>query len=150
MLRSCGSKYDGFSSALNMSMNRSLVQLEVSPAMRGRIMSIDMMSHGLMPLGLLPISIVAERVSVQAGLAVSGVLLAAITITGAAHANFDTRSRAEQGEIFVPSPQQARLWSLGFDAAVADYYRCGFTPSVGYGRGPRPTARRRASAWNAR
>ncbi len=69
----------GFSSALNMSMNRSLVQLEVSPAMRGRIMSIDMMSHGLMPLGLLPISFVAEKVSVQAGLAVSGVLLAAIT-----------------------------------------------------------------------
>ena len=70
----------GFISALNMSMNRSLVQLEVSPEMRGRIMSIDMMSHGLMPLGLLPISFVAERWSVQTGLAVSGVVLVAVTV----------------------------------------------------------------------
>ncbi|MEJ2130501.1 MAG: MFS transporter [Gammaproteobacteria bacterium] len=70
----------GFISALTMSMNRSLMQLEVAPDMRGRIMSIDMMSHGLMPIGLLPISFIAERVSVQAGLALSGLMLAAIAV----------------------------------------------------------------------
>jgi hypothetical protein len=70
----------GFMSAINMSMNRSLVQLQVEQHMRGRIMSIDLMSHGLMPLGILPIGYIAETVSVQAGLAVSGIILCITTI----------------------------------------------------------------------
>jgi hypothetical protein len=51
-----------------------------------------------------------------------GLLFAAIATTGFAHAQFQTTSRVKQGQIQVPSPEQARLWSLGFDAAVADYY----------------------------
>lgn len=70
----------GFMSAVNMSMNRTIVTLQVSPVMRGRVMSIDMMSHGLMPLGILPISYIAQAVSVQVAFAVSGVLLSLITI----------------------------------------------------------------------
>lgn len=70
----------GFMSAMNMSMNRSLVQLRVEQHMRGRIMSIDLMSHGLMPLGMLPIGYIAETISVQAGLAVSGTILFFTTI----------------------------------------------------------------------
>jgi|TARA_B100000315_G_scaffold230605_1_gene241168 MFS family permease len=70
----------GFISAVNMSMNRSIVQLQVTQEMRGRIMSIDMMSHGLMPLGIVPIGWIAEEISVQAGLATSGVMLAGLTI----------------------------------------------------------------------
>ena len=70
----------GFISAVNMSMNRSLVQLQVAQNMRGRIMSIDMMSHGLMPLGILPISWIAEHHGVQAGLTVSGGVLALFTL----------------------------------------------------------------------
>ncbi len=70
----------GFLSAVNMSLNRSLVQLQVEQNMRGRIMSIDLMSHGLMPLGLLPIGYISETVSVEAGLATSGVILCATTI----------------------------------------------------------------------
>jgi MFS family permease len=70
----------GFTSAINMSMNRTLVQLQVEQHMRGRIMSIDLMSHGLMPLGILPIGYIAETVSVQAGLAVSGSILFITTI----------------------------------------------------------------------
>jgi hypothetical protein len=49
-------------------------------------------------------------------------LVAAIATTGAAHSQFDTTSRARSGQLRVPSPEYARLWSLGFDAAVADYY----------------------------
>lgn len=71
----------GFISAMNMSMNRSLVQLQVSQNMRGRIMSIDMMTHGLMPLGMLPIGYIADTVSVEAGLVTSGTILFCITIT---------------------------------------------------------------------
>ena len=70
----------GFISAVNMSMNRSIVQLQVDQRMRGRIMSIDMMSHGLMPLGILPISWIAEAYSVQVGLGVSGLFLILGTI----------------------------------------------------------------------
>ena len=70
----------GFISAVNMSMNRSLVQLQVKQRMRGRIMSIDMMSHGLMPLGVLPIGYIAETVSIPAGLVVSGLVLCISTI----------------------------------------------------------------------
>ena len=70
----------GFISAINLSMNRSILTLRVEPRMRGRIMSIDMMTHGVMPLGLLPISFVAERASIEAGLALSGALLVITTI----------------------------------------------------------------------
>jgi MFS family permease len=70
----------GFASAFHVSMNRSIMQLQVAADMRGRIMSIDMMAHGLMPLGVLPISWLAESVSVRFGLAVAGILPAAITL----------------------------------------------------------------------
>ncbi len=70
----------GLLSAINMSMNRSVVQLQISQEMRGRVMSVDMMSHGLMPLGLLPISWIAETYDVQTGLTVSGLILASLTV----------------------------------------------------------------------
>jgi len=70
----------GLASSLNMSMNRSLVQLQVTQDMRGRVMSIDMMSHGLMPLGILPISWIAENYSIQLGLSVSGAVLFLSTV----------------------------------------------------------------------
>ena len=81
----------GFISAANMSMNRSLVQLQVKSHMRGRIMSVDMMSHGLMPLGIVPIGWIAETYSVQTGLFVSGVLLMLLTI-GLGFTNASIRS----------------------------------------------------------
>ena len=70
----------GLISSLNMSMNRSLVQLQVSQGMRGRVMSIDMMSHGLMPLGVIPISWLAEHYSIQVGLSVNGGVLFVSTL----------------------------------------------------------------------
>ena len=70
----------GFISSVNMSMNRSLVQLQVEQHMRGRIMSIDMMTHGLMPLGSLPIGYIAETVSISAGLVTSGLILCISTL----------------------------------------------------------------------
>ena len=73
----------GFVSAVNMSMNRSLVQLQVTQNMRGRVMSIDLMSHGLMPLGVLPIGYIADNISVQAALITSGLILVLLTIVSA-------------------------------------------------------------------
>jgi MFS family permease len=63
----------GFISAWNMSLNRGLLQMQVDHHMRGRIMSIDMMSHGLMPLGVIPISLIAEAYDVAVALVVAGI-----------------------------------------------------------------------------
>jgi len=63
----------GWVSSWNMSMNRGMLQMQVDDRMRGRIMSIDMMSHGLMPLGVFPISWIAETYDVGAALVVSGI-----------------------------------------------------------------------------
>ncbi|MFV2090526.1 MAG: hypothetical protein ACC642_07720, partial [Pseudomonadales bacterium] len=48
--------------------------------MRGRIMSIDMMSHGLMPLGVIPISLIAEAYDVAVALVVAGIAFAIAVI----------------------------------------------------------------------
>ena len=64
----------GFISAWNMSLNRGLLQMQVANHMRGRIMSIDMMSHGLMPLGVIPISLIAESYDVAVALVVAGIV----------------------------------------------------------------------------
>jgi MFS family permease len=62
----------GFLSSWNMSLNRGLLQLQVDDHMRGRIMSVDMMSHGLMPIGVIPISIIAEQYDVATAIVISG------------------------------------------------------------------------------
>ena len=70
----------GLLSSWNMSLNRGMLQMQVEDHMRGRIMSIDMMSHGLMPLGVFPISLIAEYYGVGAALMTSGFALMAITL----------------------------------------------------------------------
>jgi MFS transporter, DHA1 family, staphyloferrin A biosynthesis exporter len=91
-------------SAWNMSLNRGLLQTQVSGEMRGRIMSIDMMSHGLMPLGVIPISLIAERYSVAVALEVAGVtfvvVVAALALFNSAvrRVDQDMRQPARAGE----------------------------------------------------
>jgi MFS transporter, DHA1 family, staphyloferrin A biosynthesis exporter len=70
----------GWLSAWNMSLNRGMLQMQVEPTMRGRIMSIDMMSHGLMPLGVIPISFIADRYSVAVALEVAGVAFVLVVL----------------------------------------------------------------------
>ncbi len=70
----------GWLSAWNMSLNRGMLQVQVDSVMRGRIMSIDMMSHGLMPLGVIPISFIAERYSVAVALETAGVVFVLVVL----------------------------------------------------------------------
>ena len=70
----------GLVSAWNMSLNRGLLQHTVDAHMRGRIMSIDMMFHGLMPIGVFPISWVAEAYGVGTALTVSGIAFGAMVV----------------------------------------------------------------------
>jgi hypothetical protein len=46
----------------------------------------------------------------------------AVAATAGAHSRMSTASQAEQGRLFVPEPEHARLSSLGFDSVIADYY----------------------------
>jgi Na+/melibiose symporter-like transporter len=70
----------GLVSAWNMSLNRGLLQHTVDAHMRGRIMSIDMMFHGLMPIGVFPISWVAETYGVGTALTVSGIAFGGLIV----------------------------------------------------------------------
>ncbi len=70
----------GFASSVFMSMNRSLIQLRISQQMRGRVMSIDMMSHGLMPLGILPIGWISDHYGIRNGLLAAGAILAVMSV----------------------------------------------------------------------
>ena len=78
----------GWLSSWNMSLNRGLLQTNITPAMRGRVLSIDMMSHGLMPLGVIPISLIAEQVNVAVALQVAGGVfaLAVVALLGTSRA----------------------------------------------------------------
>jgi len=69
----------GFVSAMYMSLNMTMLQLYASPEMRGRIMSIAMMTFGLMPLSAVPFGIIAEFWGPAFALMLSGVLLAGFT-----------------------------------------------------------------------
>jgi len=69
--------FTGLFSALFGSLNMSIVQLAIRQEVRGRVMSIMMMTHGLMPLGVIPVSAVAELIGIDAALAMSAALLAA-------------------------------------------------------------------------
>ncbi len=70
----------GLVSSLYMSLSMTLTQLHTSPEMRGRIMSINMMTFGLMPLSALPFGALAERIGTPDALGLSGLLLAALTV----------------------------------------------------------------------
>lgn len=78
----------GWLSSWNMSLNRGLLQTSIKPTMRGRVLSIDMMSHGLMPLGVIPISLIAEQVNVAVALQVAGGVfaLAVVALLGTSRA----------------------------------------------------------------
>ena len=70
----------GLTSSIFMSMNMSLIQLNSRKEMRGRIMSIAMMTFGLMPLSAVPFGIIAETIGTSNALSISGVLLATATV----------------------------------------------------------------------
>ena len=70
----------GLTSSLYMSLNMTMIQLNTTPEMRGRTMSIAMMTFGMMPLSALPFGIIAEEIGTPDALAISGILLVISTI----------------------------------------------------------------------
>ena len=71
--------FAGLFGSIMGSLNMSIVQLAVRADVRGRVMAIMMMTHGLTPLGVIPISAAAELLGIHIGLLISAALLALST-----------------------------------------------------------------------
>jgi MFS family permease len=65
----------GFLSAVFMSLNMTLMQSYSSREMRGRIVSMAMMSFGVMPLSAVPFGALAEGIGTADSLGIAGLLL---------------------------------------------------------------------------
>ena len=70
----------GAISAISMSMTMTMMQVLAAPAMRGRMMSIGMMTFGATPLSSVPFGAIAVWTGTPDSLMISGVLLALITV----------------------------------------------------------------------
>ena len=70
----------GLASSVFMSLNMTLLQMHADPEMRGRVMSIAMMTFGMMPLSAVPFGIVAEQMGTPFALMLSGLILVGLTV----------------------------------------------------------------------
>ena len=70
----------GLISSVYMSLNMTLTQVSSAPEMRGRVMSIMMMTFGLMPIGALPFGTIAEYIGTANSLTISGALLSVLIL----------------------------------------------------------------------
>ncbi len=70
----------GLASSVFMSLNMTLLQMHADPEMRGRVMSIAMMTFGMMPLSAIPFGIVAEQTGTPFALMLSGLMLVGLTV----------------------------------------------------------------------
>ena len=61
--------------------NNTAIQANLPPEVRGRVMSVTMMSFGLMPLGVLPLTAAVDEIGAQAAVAISSCLLIVVMIT---------------------------------------------------------------------
>lgn len=70
----------GLLNSLYMSLNMTLSQTYAAPEMRGRVMSLFMMTFGLMPIGAIPFGEFAEVVGTGQALSISGLVMAGLTL----------------------------------------------------------------------
>jgi MFS family permease len=70
----------GAASNACMVSTNCLLQIHAGERMRGRVMSVYMMTWGLMPLGTLPAGALADRIGVPLVVTLQGVLLAAVFV----------------------------------------------------------------------
>ena len=70
----------GLTNALFMSLSMTLLQTYVTSEMRGRMMSIVMMSFGAMPLSVVPFAALAEKIGTPNALTISGIILFVFTL----------------------------------------------------------------------
>jgi predicted MFS family arabinose efflux permease len=71
----------GVCNAIHTSLHMTLMQVYSSPEMRGRMMSLVVMSFGLTPVSALPFGVIAEKIGTPNTLCISGILLCLTVIT---------------------------------------------------------------------
>lgn len=69
----------GFTSSTFMSLNMTLMQSYSSAEMRGRVLSMALMTFGVMPLSAVPFGAIAEKTGTPDSLGLSGLLLCLFT-----------------------------------------------------------------------
>ena len=69
------SLFTGLFGSVMGSMNMSMLQLVVPQYIRGRIMAINWMIHGLMPIGMVPIALIAEWWTIQHAIFISAIMV---------------------------------------------------------------------------
>jgi predicted MFS family arabinose efflux permease len=70
----------GFLSSVFMALNNTLMQVKSSNEMRGRMVSLTMMTFGVMPLSAVPFGALAERIGTPDSLMLAGLLLCAFIV----------------------------------------------------------------------
>ncbi len=65
----------GFMSSIFMSLNNTLMQVNSSAEMRGRMMSLSLMTLGIMPLSAAPFGFLAEYIGTPGSFMIAGILL---------------------------------------------------------------------------
>ena len=65
----------GFVSSVFMALNMTMMQYYSSNEMRGRILSMSMMTFGIMPLSAVPFGALAENIGTAASLQIAGIIL---------------------------------------------------------------------------
>lgn len=70
----------GFMSSIFMALNNTMMQVKSSDEMRGRMVSLSMMTFGIMPLSVVPFGIIAEHIGTPDSLMIAGVLLCVFII----------------------------------------------------------------------
>ncbi len=70
----------GLFSSVFGALNMSIVQLVIEQEIRGRVMSIMMMTFGLMPIGVIPVGFIAEHYGIDRALWISAICLALVTV----------------------------------------------------------------------
>lgn len=87
--------------------NQTVIQARLPAEVRGRVMSVTMMSFGLMPLGVLPVTIAADAVGAPTAVLGSSILLLSAVVLFFALSTRLRRLRVDQLAEVELSPAQA-------------------------------------------
>ena len=113
----------GFGSMIFMTVNNTSIQLVIPDEMRGRVMSVMMMTFGLMPLGAVPAGVAAESIGVRPVVAIGGavciVVMLIIFFSLSAFRNMDEAvavGQAEQAKRAAAGPPRRAGMPAGVSA----------------------------------
>ncbi len=101
-------------SMLFMTTNNTVIQASVDREVRGRVMSVLLMSFGVMPLGVIPVTVAADAFGAPVAIAgAAAVMLTVLLLFFAVSATLRRLEIAALGEAVLSPAQAARLVAEG-------------------------------------